>query len=132
MNQSSEEQLELIHIQYLINTILLGALVFSFLFAYNAELKLKGQAPFWDDQTVRNLTIAVRMSLLIGTLISIYVNFTNVDRLIKNGAPKETIESAQVQAVASVLGVVVAVLVLWAILHNPTNDIIIDIENPEL
>ena len=133
MNENfNRRKIEIVDMQNLLNLALLASVLISFVLNYNLRLQLTGQRGFLNAQEVKEITVITRAVLLVAAIASIFVNLETLKILEDEpNISVEAVESSRIEALASIGAAVVALMIFYAVVHNPTQAEIVDILNPE-
>lgn len=129
MNEKIE--VKLLNYQIIATILYIGSLGISLLITYNDKLLELKHQPIFKRKTYRKLTVFNRTLVLGLTLVYLYVGYKN-QNLAKE--KKIDINPFNLQAMASELSVIAAVIVLYVVITTESDNysIIAGAENPVL
>lgn len=128
---SEKEEVKLLNYQIIATILYIGSLGLSLLITYNDKLEKQGKGKIIEDKTYRNLTIFNRTLVLGLTLVYLYISYRNLSMAKEK---KTDISPFSLQAFASELSVIGAIIVLYVVITSENNiySIIAGAENPVL
>lgn len=128
---SEKEEVKLLNYQIIATILYIGSLGLSLLITFNDKLEEQGKGKIIEDKTYRNLTIFNRTLVLGLTLVYLYISYRNLSM-----AKEKKIDTNpfNLQAMASELSVIGAIIVLYVVITSENNiySIIAGAENPVL
>ena len=132
----NQKDLEIINGQLFGTFIILISIIISLYVAYNQKLKVMGEEPLIDDETLNDLVFWNRIILTIIIAYFLYLSYETVELTNQKG---EDCYIAKAQYLASFLAFLAGLVSLYVVLYNrkgsaDVNDVgdIIEQENPEI
>ena len=123
---NNEKEIKVVNIQFYALIVTLITSLISIIITYNQKRELKGKEAIFSGKEIYNLTVFNRITILIISIIFLYVNYT-LYQISKE--QNEDLKPYKLQLIASILVIISGIIALYVVSLSNTENIS-DVENP--
>ena len=124
---NKNKEIDLLNYQIYTSLIVIITVFISIILTINEQQKLKNKKTIFNKKTTQNISYINRLTILITSIIFLYINYKLYEISKKEG---EDLTTYYLQILASILTIIASSIALYIVLKDTNVNNVSDVENP--